>query len=309
VSKVYEFASIGNANIDLTFRVKELPPVDAIAQAAEGYISTGGSASNYAYAASKMGAHAYFFGVVGDDLFGRFFLEQLSGMGVDTRFVRVVPHKTTGMVTIWLDASGEKRGVALRGANSYLEPRPEWAVLNQMRLVHLAGCAPHIAEWVWKNIGTQKSFDPGSSIHLYSRQQIIDGLTHSRVTYLSTDALKTLGLGEHDLRLIAASTTNLIVVKTGAGGVRVYDGSRVVRVPALKVGVVDTTGAGDVFSAVFDFKVVAGETPEEAALWATAAAALKITKLGAKEGVPSVGELREFVDSVRSNVRPLTEPV
>lgn len=298
------FASIGNANIDLTLRVEKLPEADVILQASECFIGTGGSASNYAYAVAKMGGKAHFFGAVGDDVFGRYFIEELSSQGVDTSHVEILAGCATGVVTIWLDPSGEKRGVAYRGANLRLTPKPEWDVLNEMDMVHLAGCAPNVARWVWDNVKAPKSFDPGSSIHLYSNQDLLEGLKRCRVTYLpaskvhqlSEDALKSLFDGG-----------GVLVEKMGFEGVRIRHSEGAFRVKPPKVRAVDTTGAGDVFSAVFDFKLASGESLLEAALWATAASTLKIARMGAKSGIPSHRELEAYMGLVRAEINVVFE--
>jgi ribokinase len=307
VLDVLEFASIGNANIDVTLRVKEMPQIDSIIQASESFVGTGGSASNYAYTIVKMGAKAHFFGCVGEDLFGRVFVEELSDMGIDTRFVEVVAGEKTGFVTIWLDDSGEKRGIAWRGANNRLAPKPEWEALNRMSLVHLAGCTPGVAEWVWRNIAAPKSFDPGSSTHLYTPQHIVEGIKRCRVSYLSTHTLNSLGINRHNLNALTASGGNILVEKMGSRGVRVYSEGRVVRLPAVEARPVDTTGAGDVFSAVFDYKIMSGYPPEEAAVWATAASTIKITEVGAKRGVPSYTQLESYVETIRDKITPVIE--
>lgn len=301
-----EFASIGNANIDLTLRVRALPEADNIVQAIDVAVGTGGSASNYAYTIVRMGAKAHFFGAVGDDIFGRYFLSELSSSGVDTSHVEVVRGRPTGFVTIWLDQSGEKRGVAWRGANELVEPRPDWSVLDTMDIVHLAGCSPRVARWVWANVRAPKTFDPGSSIHLYTDRELLEALRVCRVTYLHTEAVRRLGLGEQALRELLGER-GVLVEKMGAQGVRVHSSTRTFRVKPPKVEPVDTTGAGDVFSAVFDFKLAAGDSPAEAAIWATAASSLKIGRAGAKQGVPSYNELEAYLESARHQIGALYE--
>lgn len=301
-----EFASIGNANIDLTLRVQELPEADTIAQALEGFIGTGGSASNYAYTIARLGGKAHFFGAVGDDVFGQYFIRELSSSGVDTKHVEVVRDHPTGFVTIWLDRSGEKRGVAWRGANEHVQPKPEWLVLNSMDVVHLAGCTPHVAQWVWSNISAPKTFDPGSSTHLYTQADLAAGLRLSRVTYLHTDVVSRLKLTPQTLREVLGDE-NVLVEKMGGGGVRIHSSGKTIRVHPISVRPVDTTGAGDVFGAVFDFKTACGEPPAEAAVWATAASSLKIMRVGAKRGIPAYDELEEYVKKVRGEIRVVIE--
>jgi len=64
------------------------------------------------------------------------------------------------------------------------------------------------------------------------------------------------------------------------------------RVPAFRVSVTDTTGAGDAFHGAFALMVAEGMPPQECARWAAAAAALKCTRLGSRAGLPSRAEVQ-----------------
>lgn len=78
-------------------------------------------------------------------------------------------------------------------------------------------------------------------------------------------------------------------IKVGSGSVY--------HLPAYKVEVVDTTGCGDVFHGAFAAALIYGEEPLEAARWASAAAALKATRPGGQEGIPSLDVLMDFIQS------------
>lgn len=73
------------------------------------------------------------------------------------------------------------------------------------------------------------------------------------------------------------------------------DGDRYIHVPALRVRVVDSTGAGDVFRGAFIHALLRGDSPEAMLRFANAAAAVSCTKEGAMESAPSLKEIEEIL--------------
>jgi len=82
----------------------------------------------------------------------------------------------------------------------------------------------------------------------------------------------------------------------GAQGALLLEGDRVYRVPALRVDVVDTTGAGDVFRGAFIAALLRGLAPDAVLRFANAAAALSCTKAGAIGGVPTRDAVEQVLD-------------
>ncbi len=75
------------------------------------------------------------------------------------------------------------------------------------------------------------------------------------------------------------------------------EGARVERVHAPVVSVRDTTGAGDTFSGVFAAGLARGWELDRAARWATTAAALSVTKSGARGGMPAASAIEAVAAS------------
>jgi ribokinase len=293
-------AAIGNANVDVSYKLGAFPRVDQVVIAEEYEIGSGGSASNYAYAAARLGATSLFIGAVGDDVLGEYFLRELGRKGVDVSLIQVVPNEKTGTVTIWVDDKGEKHGVGWRGANLKLTPAPEWKRLNGVNVVHLGGCPPGITRWVVSEIKTEKSFDPGSASHLYTPDDLLYAVSNCKLSFLSEAEISRLvSRSGQKLSDLVSSNDAVIVEKMGARGVRLYVEKRTFFVKPLSIAATDTTGAGDVFSATFDYKFLLERDAVEAAYWATASASLKVRSMGAKNGVPTLDELVRFLEANR----------
>ena len=298
-------ASIGNANIDFSYKLKRLPLSDTVIPA-EGYvIGTGGSASNYAYAARRLGAVAKFYGAVADDILGKYFINELERLGVDVSGVQVVEREHTGTVSLWIDEKGEKHGVAWRGANLRLTPKAEWSELGSADLIHLAGCSPEVTSWVVSHKHRILTLDPGSASGLYSAAELYRMLSGSSIAYLSEREVRSLAefRGESP-GAMARSSGCTIVEKMGSAGVKVFSKGGDFEMRALPVQAVDATAAGDVFAAAFDISVLTTKDIHVAASWATAAAALKVAHAGAKSGAPSYEKVWKLVHSSEEQLRP-----
>ena len=101
---------------------------------------------------------------------------------------------------------------------------------------------------------------------------------------------------EHELEALGTLPDGVVVVETrGAEGVVIRRGGEEERVAAPAVQAIDTTGAGDCFNGVFAAGLAEGMEVAAAAQRATAAAALSVTKVGAREGMPTRDELDAFL--------------
>jgi ribokinase len=89
-----------------------------------------------------------------------------------------------------------------------------------------------------------------------------------------------------------------VVIKMGAQGafVAAADGTREM-VPSFAVKAVDSTAAGDAFNAGFAVSLLRGKTPREAARYASAVAAISVTRKGAQPSMPSGREVERFLKS------------
>jgi ribokinase len=102
---------------------------------------------------------------------------------------------------------------------------------------------------------------------------------------------------EHELEAMGSLPDAVVVVETrGQEGVVIRRGGEELRVEAPAVEAVDTTGAGDCFNGVFAACLAEGIDVAAAAQRAAAAAALSVTKVGAREGMPTRGELEAFLE-------------
>ncbi len=255
----------------------------------------GGAAANVAAWLVAAGARATFVGRIGDDALGRRALDELAAAGVDTE-VAVDPVRPTGTCIVLVDPSGERTMIPDSGANSGLGDAPfPTALLHSGAPVYVSGYsllddgarpAALKALSVARERGCPVVVDAASAAPLVAagpdrflswlggRLLLLANLDEAHVlTGLPDAAEAALDLGRR---------CGEAIVKSGPDGCCWSDGDEVITLPALRVDVVDTTGAGDAFAAGVLAARSAGAAVEATLRAGTALAARVIGQLGAR---------------------------
>jgi ribokinase len=297
---------VGSLNADLVVHVERFPRAGETLSGHGFARFPGGKGANQAYAAARLGGAAAMLGQVGADDHGTWLTTHLADAGVDTS--RVVRHdvEPTGVALITVDASGQNQIVLVPGANGGFTPDrfvPVESALARARVALLqleipletvvaAARAAHRA-------GATVILDPAPA------QALPDALI-ALADYLTpneTELASLTGGGhvrdEGDVRARAAQLlargAARVLVKWGDRGAALVtrDGEHWWRAHAVHV--VDTTAAGDAFNGAFAVALAEGASPEVAGRFATAAAALAVTRPGAQPGMPSRGEVERLL--------------
>ncbi|MFI5975005.1 ribokinase [Streptomyces sp. NPDC051452] len=294
----YDLLVVGSANADLVIDVERRPAAGETVLGGDLAVHPGGKGANQAVAAARLGARTALLGRVGDDGHGRLLLDSLRAAGVDTAGV-LVGGAPTGVALITVDPSGDNSIVVSPGANGRLAPRDVRAAAP---LVH--GCPVVSAQLeipletvveVVRNLAPGSRFvlnpsppRPLPSEVLAACDPLIVNEHEARV--ILGDA--RLGEDPEDwAHLLLAEGPRSVVVTLGAEGALVCDGSGARRVPSVKVDAVDTTGAGDAFTAALAWKLGSGAALADAAAYAARVGAAAVTKRGAQESYPTAEEV------------------
>jgi len=264
----------------------------------------GGKGANQAVAAARLGAETRLVGRVGDDEFGGRLRENLAAAGVRTDAVRAVAGCTSGVALILVDARGQNAIVVTPGANDRLMPqdieaaRPliEEADAVVLQLEIPPETVAHTLRLA-AEVGTPSIVDAGPPRTPIDRS--VFGCTLLTPNEAEAAALLGITPGSRTAEKMAAELATrgpkAVVLKAGAAGAVVADGKRLVTLPAFKIDPVDTTAAGDAFTAALAIGFVKGTDLVEAARVANAAGALACLKPGAQPSMPTADELAEFL--------------
>ena len=304
-------ASFGSVNVDLVVRAQRLPVAGETLAGQEFRAVLGGKGANQAVGAARLGAPglppARMIGLVGEDAFGVFARERLVALGVDVRDMSTAQGVSTGVALIHIDAAGENAITIVAGANGRVDAAVFDAAAARAGL-------PTI-------LLLQGEIPLEASLHAARRVRAAGGLVlFDPAPPQPTDRLAAL-LAETDVALPnaheAAALTGIIVaddasaraaaaallalgaraaiVKRGAAGAwllgRLGGRRHDERVHAIPVATVDTVAAGDCFAGALAAALQDRLDLATAALFATRAAAISVTRAGAADSMPARSEL------------------
>jgi ribokinase len=279
---------VGSINLDVVVEVERHPAPGETVLGGDRLELPGGKGANQAVAAARLGAEVAFVGRVGDDDAGRRLRDGLAAEGVDVAHVRVDPEAPTGMALIAVDRAGENTIVVSSGANARVIAADVAAAGD----VLAAATVTLVQHEVPEEAVAAAIADAGGTVVLNpapARPVVapVDVLIPNR------GELEALAGRSGDPVELARglSVAQAVVVTLGSEGAVVVEGSRVERIPAPRVDVVDTTGAGDAFCGALAQALDAGADLVEAARRAVGAAAASVAKPGAQGGLPYCADL------------------
>jgi 2-dehydro-3-deoxygluconokinase len=271
----------------------------------------GGDTSNMAIAAARLGARVGYVTRLGDDAFGRLFRDLWKAEGIDTRGVATDPDAPTGVYFVTHGAQGHEFSyLRANSAASRMQPATlPLSVIGGARLLHVSGISQAISagacDAVFAAIDAAIAaaavvvYDPNLRHKLWplprARATILATMARCTWCVPSFDDARLLFDGGDAPGAIAAchrAGAPGVVLKLGADGCIVSDGSRQRHVSAHRVAALDATGAGDCFDGAFAARLLAGDDPFAAAAYANVAAALATTGYGAVAPLPRDGDVR-----------------
>ncbi|MDG9690592.1 ribokinase [Streptomyces mutabilis] len=294
----YDLLVVGSANADLVIGVERRPGAGETVLGTDLAVHPGGKGANQAVAAARLGARTALLARVGDDDYGRLLLDSQRAAGVDTVGV-LVGGAPTGVALITVDPSGDNSIVVSPGANGRLAPgdvRAAASLFHASRVVSTQLEVP--LETV---VEVVRSLAPGSRFVLNPSpprplpQEVLaacDPLIvneHEAKVILGDSCVSDRP--EDWARILLAKGPRSVVVTLGAEGALVASGAEVTRVPSVKVDAVDTTGAGDAFTAALAWRLGTGESLADAAAYAARVGAAAVTKAGAQASYPTAAEV------------------
>ena len=287
----------------------QLPPLaDGAVHYLEGH---GGDTSNAAIAASRQGASVGYITAVGADAPGDSFMALWQREGVDTATVLRNEHAQTGIYFVTHDAAGH-HFLHYRKASPaalYAPADLPKAALAAATIFYASGISQGIsgsaADAVFAAIdivrrhGGKVAYDTNYRPRLWppARAAAVMHAAMSNVDFAFPgieDARVLTGLGDPDaiLDFYLRLGSKVVVLKMGESGAYFADPQRRVLIAPHPVRAVDATGAGDTFCGAFLARILAGDSAERAARYASVAAALTCTGYGAVAPIPSEAMVR-----------------
>ncbi len=301
MKKVY---IVGSINKDIIFKLNRFPNEGETMPAQKYFTLPGGKGANQAVACSHFGVPTELIASVGDDVFGEESIQGLITAKVNVDHVTIKKNTTTGIACILIN-NGDNRIILNEGANDMTSPLDAIDVLdrakdNEVLLAQFEVPVPTVVESIQK----------AKEKHFFTILNPAPAKTIPEDIYPSIDliipneieAQMITGYSLHDpdfdqkvIHYFISKGVKEVVMTKGANGSVYANRHEIYPLKAFKVQVVDSTGAGDTFVGAIASEIAKGKTVKEALVFASAASAITISRLGAQSSIPHLEDVNLFL--------------
>jgi ribokinase len=282
---------IGAVNVDLVVSGAPLPEPGQTVTGGVFAEHHGGKGGNQAVAAARaLGGHGVVMvGSVGNDALGHDALDALRAEGVATS-VTMRPDVPTGVALICVGPDGENQIAVAPGANAELTAGDVTSAFGQVTEIAVVLASLEVSHAAVRAAAAWCSEHDAPFVLNPAPTQPWAAEVAAHAVYVTPN--------EHELEALGSLGSDVVVIETrGSQGVVIRRGEDEEKVEAPAVEAIDTTGAGDCFNGVFAAGLAEGLEVRTAAERAAAAAAMSVTKIGARGGMPTRDELNSFLGS------------
>jgi ribokinase len=295
---------IGSANIDLIFRTQRLPQPGETLAGHSLQQCMGGKGANQAVAAARLGARVTFVARIGNDAFGIQAVKAYQSDGIDTSFVQRDTDLPTGTAAILVDDLAENCIIVVGGANQALTTQDIQNASLAIEQADLVLCqletpvqASIAAFRIARAAGVTTVLTPAPVASVTDELlSLCDVCVPNRteMAALVNRSVERLDDAELAAKLLRQRGVHRVVLTMGSEGALVVDESGATFIPPYKVKAIDTTGAGDAFTAALAVSLAEGQDICDAARRASLVAAISVTRRGTQTSFPSQSEVEEW---------------
>ncbi len=269
----------------------------------------GGKGANAAIAFKRLGAESVLCAKLGADVHGQKLYNYYKELGLNTSSVKVDHDNPTGLAVVMREGDGSNRIIVYPGANNNLttegiieafECNPDAVYLGFEIPFQMVVNAAKVA--ASKNIPIFIDAAPANKEYDLEKLPPVEIFSPNETETFEFTGIMPNSM-ESSLRAALALSRKVkakyIVIKQGAKGAFLYDGKRYNTFPAIKTAkVVDTTAAGDAFTAALTLEYLRTQDIKEAIKYANAAGAITVSRPGAASSVPTAEEVAMLISSV-----------
>ncbi|MBQ4561329.1 MAG: ribokinase [Clostridia bacterium] len=299
--------TVSSANVDLTANMPYIPSAGQTLKSNYGYsITPGGKGANSAYAVSRLGGESVFCTKLGNDDYADKLMTMYRKAGINTDYITEDPEERTGLALVMVEKNGVNRIVTYPGANKKLtyddtayamECCPD-ALLLQLEIdadtvLDTAKYARNTDVPIIVDAGPASKDFPLSALGPVEIFSPNEAETQIYTDINPTDKEKCLKACMTLAKLIKAK---YYVLKLGDRGVFLYDGLYHNIIAPHYVKAVDTTSAGDVFTAALAVEYLRSGDIKRACEYANIAGAITVTRPGSYNSVPCHNDIKEFAE-------------
>lgn len=295
---------IGSASMDLSVRVPHIAAAGETVLGPHYLLSPGGKGANTAVAAARAASSpdtVSFAGAVGADIYGQGVRQAFEKNGVNQTHLLELPH-ATGLALISVADDGENAITVASGANLHYLPL-HLPTLEGLLFVALQLEIPLetviAALQAARNAGVKCVLNaaPAQKLPPEVLRELLKNVDVLVVNALEVQTLSGVGELDKGTKFLLEQGPEAVVVTLGGKGCYARTRTLELNLPALKVNVLDTTGAGDTFTGVLTLRLSLGDPLERALKYASAAAALACGEVGAQSAMPWNREIETLLNA------------
>lgn len=294
---------IGSSNVDLIARVERFPAAGETVTGKLFVQAMGGKGANQALAAHRAGGKVSFVTCVGADSYGESALQYYAEEGLDVSFAQRIDGCPTGTAIIMVNDEGENVIVVTPGANEKLSPSHIRQISSEISTASMVMLQMEIPmETVRAACEVAKRDGVPVLLNVAPARKIEESLIRlTDILVVNETEIETIcgqriaDTGEEGaIELLLAMGASTVILTLGKRGCMVRSAALREYIPAFEVDAVDSTAAGDTFCGALVARLSKGADIIEAATFASAAAAICVTRLGAQPSVPLEKEVLNF---------------
>ena len=291
---------IGSLNVDMVVNVPHMPVAGETILAGNMELVPGGKGANQAYAAGRLGAQVTMFGAVGDDSYSDIEKKSLASVGVDTSHLLVRKEKSTGLAWISVNSEGDNSIVVIQGANATLTEIDIAAHEDLLRDCDILLCQLEIplktviyAAKRAKEFGKTVILDPAPVPKEFPEElfSYIDVIKPNEKEAAQLLGEPVTNYEEASDKLRSSGVKNVLITLGPKGAYINSESEGKHLIPVRQVPVVDTTAAGDSFTAALAVRLAEGSSLVQAVRYANEVAAIVVTRKGAQTSIPDASEV------------------
>ena len=286
---------------------------DEIKQAINGMnrtMASGGSAGNTIYGLAIMGVNSSFIGKVGRDEMGNFYEKDMVDAGLNPVLMRAAASPTGTAVALVTPDSERTFATHLGAATELMAQELRAEYFKRYHILYLEGYLIFNLPLVEKACRLAKENRMCVALDLASYNVVNEKLTEFNdiinnyvdIVFANEEEARAFtGLGPVEALDEISRKCTIAVVKTGADGSWIKRGAEVIKVDALKVKAVDTTGAGDLYAAGFLYGFSHGFSLDKCGLFGSVLASMVIEVVGARMPDIKWTEAKQMINTIAEN--------
>eukprot|EP00002_Diphylleia_rotans_P040197 TRINITY_DN947_c0_g2_i1.p1 TRINITY_DN947_c0_g2~~TRINITY_DN947_c0_g2_i1.p1 ORF type:complete len:349 (+),score=70.46 TRINITY_DN947_c0_g2_i1:73-1119(+) len=337
---------IGGIFMDLVIKTQRRPNLGETVVGESFGMFLGGKGLNQAIASQRMGAQTTMIGRLGNDTFGKYILDKMKTIGLETKYIVEDSQTGTGIGNPIIDASGQNSIIVVPQATDLLSPEDVDAAheaIAQSRLLvsqlespiaatvraaeiarqhhrdYILNAAPIPPQWTAQHtalvqlstILVVNEIELVQLLSIYRRQAASESFTSSPDISTETEGAITVGRAVGlAMELSTRTSVPRVIVTLGSLGLVMVAHDGVTQLAAHHVDVVDTTAAGDAFVGGLVASLACDNAWPEALGYGNGAGALAVTVVGAEPSLPTRDQVVAFITQgyVVSDEIPIAMP-